>query len=62
MIKYRPYGVIPYNPHGPIDPDWNNAINREIDEAMLRGVLKSIDFKSMDKNSLTRLTLNGALR
>jgi len=36
-IKYEPFKTVPYRPQGPIDPEWNKAIDREIERAIWRG-------------------------
>jgi hypothetical protein len=35
------YKVVAYNPNGPIDPEWNNAINRELFKAEYRGDVRT---------------------
>lgn len=40
MTNYKPYGVIPYNPGGPIDPKWNRSIELAMDRAQSTGDIK----------------------
>jgi hypothetical protein len=39
-IVYEPYKVIPYNPHGPIDPAWDRAMELALCRTQARGDLK----------------------
>ena len=49
---------IPFNPNG---ASYQN-IDIAVDEATIRGAFGSMNMKAMDRNTLTRLALNGALR
>jgi len=40
MTNYKPYGVIPYNPSGPIDPEWNISIENAMNRAQFTGDIK----------------------
>ena len=42
MSDYIPYSVVPYNPRGPIDPEWEKSIELAMNRAQARGDLKHL--------------------